>query len=95
MQDNPQIITLEQLIDLAKQAEYTAPIEWGELPIDEDYVYSVYAKAVYLAFSKTAPENRNIVYLASLIKLNVENFALQQTNLQLQKTIANLQKNRG
>ena len=31
-------VTIEQLVELAKQAEYKNPIEWGELPVDEDSV---------------------------------------------------------
>ena len=95
MENTPKMITLEQLIDLAKAAETNNPIEWGELPINEERVYTIFAQAVYSAFSKQSIETRTVVMLASLIKLNVENFVLNQQNLHLQKTILNLQNNRG
>jgi hypothetical protein len=95
MQDNPQMtmkITLEQLVEIARTAEYKNPIDWGELPIDEETVYRVYAGAVYTSYSKTSLQNKDIVMLASLIKLHVENFVLQQTVSQLQHTISKLQR---
>lgn len=93
MQNNPQMttqITLEQLIEIAKTAEYKNPIEWGELPVDEDIIYKVYANAVYITYTKTSPEYKDVVLLASIIKLHVENYVLKQNNAQLRETIAML-----
>lgn len=87
-------ITLEQLVELAKQAEYKNPIDWGELPIEEDNVYSAFAQAMYSAYTKAEPATRDLVFLASIIKLQVENFALGQHNKLLLHTIANLQDSR-
>ncbi len=87
-------ITVEQLVELAKQAEYKNPIEWGELPVEEDAVYVAFAQAMYAAYSKTDPATKDLVLLASLIKLQTENFALGQHNKLLLNTIAELQDNR-
>lgn len=84
-------ITLEQLVQLAKQAEYKNPIEWGELLVDEDTVYATFAQAMYSAYTKADPATKNLVFLASLVKLQTENFALDQQNKLLLNTIAKLQ----
>lgn len=95
MQDNPQMTTqiiIDQLVELARQAEYKNPIDWGELPLDEDTVYSTYARAVYISYAQTTPQYKDVVLLASIIKLHVENFVLSQTNAQLRDTITKLSK---
>lgn len=88
-------ITVEQLVELAKQAEYKNPIEWGELPVDEDTIYTAFAKAMYTAYSSTDPTTRDLVLLASLVKLQTENFALGQQAKILLNTIAELQDKQG
>ena len=84
-------ITVEQLVDLAKQAEYKNPIEWGELPVEEDVIYTAFAHAMYNAYIRTDPATRDLVLLASLIKLQTENFALGQHQKILLNSIAALQ----
>lgn len=84
-------ITVEQLVELAKQAEYKNPIEWGELPVQEDAVYTAFAHAMYSAYTRTDQATRDLVLLASIIKLQTENFALGQQNKLLLNTIAELQ----
>jgi hypothetical protein len=88
-------LTIEQLVELAKQAEYKNPIEWGELLVDEDTVYAAFAQAMYGAYTKTDPATRDLVLLAGLVKLQTENFALGQQNKLLLHTIATLQDNNG
>lgn len=88
-------VTVEQLVELAKQAEYKNPIEWGELPVDEDAVYATFARAMYSAYITADPATRDLVFLASIIKLQTENFALGQQNKLLLHTIATLQDNIG
>lgn len=95
MQDNPQMttqITIDQLVELARQAEYKNPIDWGELPLSEDTIYATYARAVYISYAQTSPAYKDVVLLASIIKLHVENFVLSQTNAQLRETITKLSK---
>jgi len=84
-------ITVEQLVDLAKQAEYKNPIEWGELPVEEDVIYTAFAHAMYNAYVRTDPTTRDLVLLASLVKLQTENFALGQHQKILLNSIAALQ----
>jgi hypothetical protein len=86
-------ITLEQLVELAKQAEYKNPIEWGELTIKEDDIYAAFAFSMYKAYSSMDPETKDLVLLASIIKLQTENFALGQHQKLLLNTIAELQDN--
>lgn len=88
-------ITVEQLVELAKQAEYKNPIEWGELPVQEDAVYTAFAHAMYSAYTRTDQSTRDLVLLASIIKLQTENFALGQQNKLLLNTIAELQDKQG
>jgi hypothetical protein len=83
-------ISVEQLVELALQAESRNPIEWGELPVDETVVYTTFAKAMLLAYSNIQPENRDIVLLGSVVKLQSENFALLQHNKILLETIRRL-----
>ena len=85
-------ITLDQLISIAKEAEYKNPIEWGELSVNEDQVYEIYAKALYMSYTKTSPENKELIMLAALIKLQVENYALSETIGLQSKTISALMK---
>lgn len=86
----PTQITIKQLVELAKTAEIKNPIEWGELPINEDVVYEVFAKAVYQVYSQTRPEYKDVVLLAGMIKLHVEAYVLKQQLDSLQKTISAL-----
>jgi hypothetical protein len=88
-------VTVEQLVELAKQAEYKNPIEWGELPVEEDAVYTAFAHAMYSAYVKTDSSTRDLVLLASIVKLQTENFALGQHNKLLLNTIAELQDKKG
>ncbi len=88
-------VTVEQLVELAKQAEYKNPIEWGELPVEEDVIYTAFAHAMYNAYVRTDPATRDLVLLASIVKLQTENFALGQQNKLLLNTIAELQDKQG
>lgn len=88
-------ITIEQLIDLAKHAEYKNPIEWGELPVDENQIYTAFAKAMYAAYINSDHATKDLVLLASLVKIQTENFALGQYNKLLLNTIAELKKDKG
>lgn len=86
-------VTIEQLVELAKQAEYKNQIEWGEIPVNEDAVYESFALALYTAYQNATSGTRDLVLFASLIKVQVENFALTQLNKQLLHTISVLKNN--
>lgn len=85
-------ITVEQLVELAREAESRNPIEWGEIPVDENQVYTVFAKAMLTAMERVSPANKDLVFLGSIVKLQTENFALAQHNKQLLETIRRLSK---
>lgn len=87
-------ITINQLIELAKQAENTDQIDWGELPVNEDLVYESIAYAMYNAYQKSSPATRELVLLASIIKVQVENFVLAQLNKQLLHTVTTLRSSK-
>lgn len=85
-------ITVEQLVELAREAESRNPIEWGELPVDENQVYTIFATAMLTAMERISPANKDIIFLGSIVKLQSENFALAQHNKQLLDTIRRLKK---
>lgn len=74
------MITLEQLIELAKEAESVDPIDWSKLNIDEDAAYQIIASQILERFNEVN-EEQYLTLLACLVKLTVENFTL---NLKLQ-----------
>lgn len=82
MELNPRVIS-----QLAREVEITDPIEWGELLISEDAAYNMMALSVMEMVQKLEKDDHNkreIVLMASLTKLLVENFVL---NLKLQNNV--------
>ena len=76
-------ITLEDIIDLAKEVEVEDPIPWDMLNISEDDAYRLISLSVYEMYSHwKAQGNAEVIMLSTLIKLVVENFAL---NLKLKQ----------
>jgi hypothetical protein len=71
------MISIESLIELAKEVESQDPIDWGMLAVDEDTAYRVIASQVMEMYNT----NDQLTMLASITKLIVENFVL---NLKLQ-----------
>lgn len=69
-------ISTKQLAQLAKEAEITDPIEWGELTIQEDVAYEMMAASVIEMMMKLTDNEKEVVAMASLVKLLVENFVL-------------------
>lgn len=77
------MIKVNDLIDLAKEVENEDPIDWGMLNISEDDAYKLIAANVLEMFNAwSASENRDIVMLATVTKLVLENFVL---NLRIQQ----------
>jgi hypothetical protein len=74
--------TIEALIGLSKEIEAEDPIDWSDLPINEDTVYRTIATSTVEAFDKIKdPNTRSFTMLATITKLVAENFVL---NLKLQ-----------
>jgi len=71
------MISVDQLVELAKEVENEDPIDWGMLAIDEDTAYRLIASQVIEIYNT----NDQVTMLASITKLIVENFVL---NLKLQ-----------
>ena len=69
------MITLEQLIELAQEAETVDPIDWSKLNIDEDAAYQIVASQIIEQFGEFT-EEQHLTLLACLVKLTVENFTL-------------------
>lgn len=72
----------EQLIALAEEIETTDPIDWGMLNISERSAYELVAGSIlenYLAMDK---DSRDMMLLATTVKLTVENFVLNLKLLQ-------------
>ena len=75
-------LTVEQLADLAQEAEFKDPIDWGMLPIEESAAYCLMANSVVEQFNNINDSDMLPVAMATITKLLVENFVL---NYQLEK----------
>ena len=74
------MISVDQLVELAKEVESEDPIDWGMLSVDEDTAYRLIASQVIELYNK----NDELTMMASITKLIVENFVL---NLKLKRII--------
>lgn len=79
-----QNLTINQLAELALEAELKDPIDWGMLSVDEKTAYRMMASNVLEQFSSIKDEERLIVALGTITKLLVENFVL---NLKLENKV--------
>jgi hypothetical protein len=66
----------EQLVELAEQIELGDPIDWGMLSINEHDAYKLIASGVLDSYLGTDPDSRDMILLATVVKLTVENFVL-------------------
>ena len=71
------MISVEQLVELAKEVETEDPIDWGMLAVDEEAAYRLVASQVIEIYNT----NDQVTMLATITKMVVENFVL---NLKLQ-----------
>jgi len=79
---NSKIPTVEQLVEVAREVETADPIDWAELNISEEHAYMMIANQV-LSNHLLQPSNTNeVVMLATITKLTVENFILNIKLLQ-------------
>jgi hypothetical protein len=67
---------IEQLIELAQEIETSDPIDWGMLSIDEHDAYELVAGSVLDNYLSMDADSRDIMLLAVVVKLTVENFVL-------------------
>lgn len=77
-----QMITVEQIVEIAEAIELGDPIDWGMLSISEHDAYLFLATGVLENYKAGDLCNRELILLATVVKLTVENFVL---NLQLQR----------
>jgi hypothetical protein len=66
----------DQLVELAEQIEMGDPIDWAMLAIDEHTAYQIMATSVLDNYLATDADARDMVLLATVVKLTVENFVL-------------------
>jgi len=69
-------MTLEQLIEIAKEVEVADPFDWADVAIGEDEAYRL--MAMNLIGEDLTPE----IMLATIVKLCVENLVLNLRLLQ-------------
>ena len=81
------MITIEQLVEIAEAIELGDPIDWGMLSVDEHQAYLFLATGVLENYCAQDPKDRELMLLATVVKLTVENFVL---NLRMLDTAANL-----
>jgi hypothetical protein len=67
--------SLDELIDLAKHVELGDAISWDGLNVDRDRTYQLIASQIYEQIDEWG-DDREIIMLASIVKLLVENFVL-------------------
>jgi hypothetical protein len=82
-------ITVDQLIELAKYADEDS-FDFGMSDFDEEELYKTVAGAVCKNYMNTSADYRDVIYLSSIINLQVKNFALTYNNTKLLNTICNL-----
>lgn len=68
---------LKQLIEIAKESTMSDPIDWDKINLNEDTVYEMIGLSVIEMMAKIENDkNRDVLLAASILKLTVENFAL-------------------
>jgi hypothetical protein len=82
MSDTLKLTLVEQLVEIAQQIENEDPIDWGMLSVDEKSAYTMLASSVLENYLMTDKDLRDMMLLATVVKLTVENFVL---NLKLLK----------
>lgn len=69
-------MTVDELVELAREIENADPIDWGMVPIQEDVAYHQMAQQVLEMMKSYSPADRQAVALAAITKLLVDNFVL-------------------
>jgi hypothetical protein len=73
---------VEQLMTLAMEIESEDPIDWGMLTVKEEDVYKLVANNVLESYLLSDPEDREMIMLATAVKLIVENYVLHMKLMQ-------------
>jgi hypothetical protein len=68
--------TPAQLAELAREVEGASPIDWGALSVDERSAYELMASHVLEMTADLPEERREMVMMATMTRLLVENFVL-------------------
>lgn len=68
--------TIHQIAALAKEADTQDPIDWGMLSIGEDEAFLMMASNVIEQMNSVPEDQREIVSMATMTKMLVENFVL-------------------
>jgi hypothetical protein len=76
------MITVDELIAIAQEIESTDPIDWAMLNIDEQNAYKLIAAGVLENYNQSSIDTRELILLATVVKLTVENFVLNLRLLQ-------------
>lgn len=69
-------VTVDQLIEIAREVETEDPIDWGMLSIDEEQAYRLIALNLVEMFENIGMQDRDITLMSMIVKLTVENFVL-------------------
>lgn len=69
-------VSIDQLIEIAREVETEDPIDWGMLSIDEDQAYQLIALNLVEFFENTNDQDRDTILMSTIVKLTVENFVL-------------------
>lgn len=67
---------VDQIAALAQEVESGDPIDWGMLAINEDDAYKLIAAGVLEMYLSGDKDQRDMILLATTVKLTVENFVL-------------------
>ena len=67
---------VEQIVELAKEIESESPIDFGMLRVDEDAAYNLVANQAIEIYLSNPKEQRDMILLATTVRLMVENFVL-------------------
>lgn len=76
------ILTLDQLVELAKIVEDRDPIAWDNVNMEPDTAYKMMAAHVIDLFEDNTEADREIVMMGTMTKLLVENLILNIKLLQ-------------
>ena len=71
------MITVAQLAELAKEAQLNDPIDWGELPLEEQATFELMASSVVEQFNELPNDQQLWIAMGTIVKLLVENFVLK------------------
>ena len=79
-------ITVEDLVSLAMEIEIEDPIDWGMLAINEQEAYTLMASTILEKYGPYLEQEYGpTIFLATIIKLTVENFVLNLKIFKLMK----------